>query len=751
MGIRKNFFNTKETLYFGSEIAVDFGIISKEKITEKKDGYAVQVLSISDSRHRVEIKIKLDEKETKIVLKKKDITKLQNTFVAWAYLVLGEENFNLKKDYKGKASKYLEQAVKHTWEDEEENGENSPVPYFLMAKYDVEVRFVNNVRIELYKFFNKGKKLFRGFYEQLLAKEKNKVRKVMIAEKALEYYPKDETLLGVISSDLFEQERYADCANFLKEKKTILSAEEWLSMDYLRITFIRCLIREGLYENAVEELKNDISPFGSNYTNLLKGILYHSQKDYPQAIKAFEQVLMEDYTDNDTSIVATYYLAECYLINKDKVKLENLISSFSLQENQIFLFGIPLYKQEEILDIFSRLIASKDLDERIIAKIKAMYAYVLQEEIYYSPGSSKKQELTNKEKSIVEKCLTLLKESLLYYPDIVFINGLYSNLLEMKGDFDEAFDYKIRSLLKDDKNNTFYVSVELKKCTVQYMARYPARLKELITETEGSLANYVDPLGFDSDVGALWDLKMYKQIADLYKYVKPFISNFSKIGELREHTSGGGLFEVAYSLSEIGDIDECIFLYEKVVADDEENSSALNNLAIAYEKKGEKVKAKKYIKMARDLVENDALVDRNYKRLFSSTKTKIEDNSSKKEPEIPKTEVSLPITKIEGKTGYLVLSKEKIPIGPSANVPFKLLEALCPFGKPKGISAVFNMTNTERSKYKIAQPLSLLEKQAQLRLRLKELQEVLRVKRMKVSLVFNLQEETVFLEHHTRG
>jgi hypothetical protein len=92
------------------------------------------------------------------------------------------------------------------------------------------------------------------------------------------------------------------------------------------------------------------------------------------------------------------------------------------------------------------------------------------------------------------------------------------------------------------------------------------------------------------------------------------------------------------------------------------------------------------------------------------------------------------------------LNGGKIEIGPAKNIPFKLIETLCPFGTPKATNAVFNGTNTERSKYKTEQ-LSLLQKQDILRNRIKELQEILRIKKVKVQLVFNENDETTFLKH----
>lgn len=96
--------------------------------------------------------------------------------------------------------------------------------------------------------------------------------------------------------------------------------------------------------------------------------------------------------------------------------------------------------------------------------------------------------------------------------------------------------------------------------------------------------------------------------------------------------------------------------------------------------------------------------------------------------------------------GYLDWDKGKTEIGPAKNGPFKLLEALCPFGAPKGIGAIYKASLTGRSKHKEGDPLSPDEKQGILRHRIKELQKILKKKKIKVSLVFDTRAETVFLK-----
>ncbi len=749
-----NPFYIPETIFLNPDTAGSFGILAKSEakdpVKEEKEvvSIPVQVLKIEEAEKKIVVTLKLEDKEVQISYKKTELNRMKNLFIGWAYLLISDEDYKTRDENKKKASEHLKEASKPVRDEEEgpdDDDEPSPLAHYLISKYDLNISWAKSHRLELYHHFNKGKALFRDFYHQLIYREPNQLRKIMIAQKALEYYPNDGFFIELIANDLFHQKRCLDCIEFITERRKHFSDNEWVEMDTLRITLIRAYNQEKMYTEALEELKTNIRAFSTDYTNLLKGTVYHQQKNYPEAIKAFEQVVIEDYINHDAAVIATYYLLECYLLNKDTYKLSNIINSFTLDDHQVYVFGHEPYKEKEIIKMFERVLASKEIDDRLLAKVKIMYAYMLQEGLQFGQGS--KEPLTKDEKEILDKCLTLVKEALPFHKENIFANGFYSNLLSANGNNEEAMDYKLRSVLKGD--STYYVGAELGETHDYYMNSYPAHFKKLLGDDNGSILNYIENLAFEYDIGGLWKHKKYKQIVELYKIVKTHIPSNSRFGEMSGFTGSGDWFDIAYSLSETGDTKESITVYENILKTDTENPSVLNNLAIAYEKLGDMKKAKMHIQKAKKLAPEDEIVSRNYSRLTSIKKT-AEVTSSKKEVEMPKQENSEPSTVVEGSTGYLVLGKQKIVIGPAKNVPFKLLEALCPFGKPNAVSAVYNQTKTERSKFKDTN-LSLSEKERQLRLRLKELQEVLKPKRIRVSLVFNSKGETVFLEHNSRG
>lgn len=117
----------------------------------------------------------------------------------------------------------------------------------------------------------------------------------------------------------------------------------------------------------------------------------------------------------------------------------------------------------------------------------------------------------------------------------------------------------------------------------------------------------------------------------------------------------------------------------------------------------------------------------------------FKDGSFKKTPLVEQSTYS------EHDLGFLLFSGKKIKIGSDKNTNFKLLETLCPFGEEKSVETVFRTTTTKRSKHRNSN-LSFLEKQEALRIRVKELQDILNKERVLVTLCFNDEAGTVYLK-----
>jgi tetratricopeptide (TPR) repeat protein len=391
-----------------------------------------------------------------------------------------------------------------------------------------------------------------------------------------------------------------------------------------------------------------------------------------------EEAVIEDYTDTGVTSLASYYLIDCYFSLKNIPKLEEVIASFNLQHDEFLNTGaLPVDYRDILPKILKRAIKCDGLDEMSVAKLKGMQAYVTQEIIPQYHDLKIKRTSKTLEGKVINEALKLTEEALAFYPSEGFFNTLYSNLLYNASQPDKAMDYKLRSIAKKD-NGGLYANVSLSDCTEEYINNYAENLKKIFGEIDGDAArNYVEGYDFDSDVGTLWDRKLYAQISELYKFIKPQITDYSKIGELSDVLKGGGLFEVAYSLNESGDVDMAREAYEMHIKTKGESSAAYNNLAIIYEKKKNAAKAIELIKKAKELAgPDDELVNRNYQRICGNKQN---------DTQRPKAEASVPRSKpklsFDEKTGQVHFGKNSVEI-PLGSNQYQLCKAV--FGVPIG-------------------------------------------------------------------
>lgn len=83
-------------------------------------------------------------------------------------------------------------------------------------------------------------------------------------------------------------------------------------------------------------------------------------------------------------------------------------------------------------------------------------------------------------------------------------------------------------------------------------------------------------------------------------------------------------FEVAYALNEQDELSEAEKIYEHIVAEEENNSAALNNLSNIKKKNGEIDKAFELIGRAQDIEPEDEIILRNYESLLTMVQERDE-------------------------------------------------------------------------------------------------------------------------------
>ncbi len=670
-------FDEIETVYLEPKTAFDFGIIKDNP--SKMGVISFQPISIQEKEGTITIVGKVDDNETTLKYEKETLTPRYKVLVAWVYLLL--RKYETQDKTNKIASEYLKEALKEDLEmlRQKPIDERWAFPYYLISNYGLDVAKVLNVRAEMYKFLKCSKPLFLDFYKEILRQEKNPIRKVAVARIAEKIYPSEGWFIREIADDLFDQHKYDECiAYLLSVEKRIHDKKEW-DETAGRMTLWQCYLKKRMYKEALAELSTPLHDpyFYEDYASLLRGIVFIYQRKWADAIKNFEQVVIEDVKDTNLAICASYYLIECFLATKNLVKVEQVISAFKLQEDELFLFDTRVHFGNDAVRILSKVIKSRAISDEGVAKLKGMLAYILYK-LLPAKNENKRRKLTSREKDGIEKALKLTKQALDFFPAEVFFNALYSELLYEKKLYEEAMDYKIKSLIKDAGLGVIYANVELADCTDEYLHSYPQKVRDTFSMFDATPENYIEYYGFDNDVTALWKRKLYRQIADLYLYVKPYIKDYKNIGEISSHTGGTGLFEIAYSLSEAGNKEEAKWVYEKHNNLNGENSSSLNNLAIIFEKEGNLKKAKELITKAKSLNSDDEIVNRNCGRICGN---KNDGNAQKERKEIAAQKRKKDKLTFDPITGEISLGSNKCSI-PFASNQYQLCKIL--FAKPLG-------------------------------------------------------------------
>lgn len=604
-------FGEIETIYLEQKTAIDFGVINKPS---KKEVVPFQPISVQEKDGTITIVGMVNDEGKTLKYEKTKLTPKLNAFIAWVYLLLSK--YETREKTKEIASNYLKEALREDLDmlRKKPIDERWAFPYYLISSFDLDVDGVRDVHAEMYKFLKSSKPLFLDYYKEILRHEKNPIRKVTVARVAENIFPSESWFIGQIADDLFTQRKYDECiAYLLGVKKRISNKAEWEESGG-RLTLWKCYREKHMYKAALDELSSPLlNPyFNEDYTYLLRGIIFSQQRKWVDAIKNFEHVITEHMSDSGLVTFASCHLIECFLETKNIVRVEQIVSTFKLEDDEMFLHGMPLYYADDMARILSKVVKSRVVCDEGIAKLKGILAYTLYRLL---PEKNAMRKLTRKEKDSIQRAIKLVKEALDFFPDEVFFNALYSELLHKKKLYDEAMDYKIKSLIKDASPTALYATAELANCTDAYLEAYPQKVRDTFSALNATPENYVENYGFDSDVAVLWKKKLYSQIADLFLYVKPYIKDYKQIGEISSHTGGTGLFELAYSLNQAGNKDEAKWLYEKHNELNGENSSSLNNLALIYEKEGNLKKAKELITKAKSFKGNDEIVGKNYARI----------------------------------------------------------------------------------------------------------------------------------------
>ncbi|HCJ67502.1 MAG TPA: hypothetical protein DHV62_09360 [Elusimicrobia bacterium] len=353
-------------------------------------------------------------------------------------------------------------------------------------------------------------------------------------------------------------------------------------------------------------------------------MLYFEKKDYEQAAEFFNETVKKSVPlrEDDIKDASSYYLLSCYQRENNISKMEEMLNFLPLPVEPI---GIDefCFDYDDIVEKTLQGMLNSKVNELTKAKAKGILAYLIKEKRL--PNIEKREidrKFTSKELKDLNYGLQLIQDCLEYYPDNNTFNGVYSDLLYLKKDYDNSFIYKIKTLANRSKEE-YLCSVYLTECSDKFLDNYVSHIKQELENIYNAEEEYIK-YDFSGDLQSLFERKKYRTIDNLFKWLEDKL-DLEKVEKEYKSYYGGGLFEIAYSSEEVGNINRAKYLYEKYLEINGESSSVLNNLAIIYEQQGNLKRAKKFIKRAKQLTKgNDETINRNFTRIFAKTKTKKE-------------------------------------------------------------------------------------------------------------------------------
>lgn len=577
-------------------------------IKDEQIGIVISVNSVKETENEIVIDIsywdqELNEETKQINLSynKNKLSPYDYILIGWIYIVYyftekGEHYINTAKEFLIKSIK---------------KGVNSCLPHYLLANFPLNyIEGVNRVD-NLYSALDDYDDTFPDFYSFLYMKDENKIRAVGVLKKGLEKFPTSFILNYHLSNYLIRKKNYKEALKFLRNinSKEYKNYGSRFLIDLFYNVFM-CNINLGDFDEAERTIKNNVV-FNKYRISLLNGLLEYHKSEFETASNYFLECIQKNLLKVE-GYCSYYYLLDCYVKLK-KYDLLNDILSVIPDENIDY---IDYYLNMEFLDLAESCleeIIELDIDEMSIARAKGLLASIILYErlpnFIYEP----RRILTKKEKNLLEKTESLIKNTLNFYPTNQFFLTTFSDVLFIKGKFDESMIVKLKSLecrIYDQVSET-YTNISLENCTEIFINNYKNRIEKIFFKKKELKEIYVKEQ-LQLDIEDLFSMKRYDVINNLYFYLR---------GDI-DFDNSDYLFEIAYSLREEEYVDEAETIYNKIVEREPKNTSVLNNLAIIFEKKGELDKAIDLIKTAKDLNQKDIVIINNFNRITGLVKPK---------------------------------------------------------------------------------------------------------------------------------
>lgn len=450
--------------------------------------------------------------------------------------------------------------------------------------------------------------IFPEYYSQLYIADKNKIKAIGVIKEGLKKFPTSFILNYHFINYLIEENSFGKALEYMKVIDINDNDYGSRFMTDLCYNKFICHIKLKEFEKA-EKFLEDNDAFSNSEILLLKGLLYYHQTNFKTASNFFLDYIQMDLNEC-YGFCSYYFLLDCYLKLKKYDLLSNILIVIPDEEIDYIDYGLNV----EFLEIAENCleeITKLDIDELIIARAEGLLASIILQKRLPRFDDEAKRALTKKENNFLIKSEFLIKNAINFYPTNQFFLTTYSNILFLKEQFDEAMtiNLKILESIAHDKDYMNYADVSLENCSEKFINNYKNILEKVFSD-EDTLKTYINDQ-FPYDINTLSNLKKYNVIVDLYFYFKKSI----------DLNKSDYLFEIAYSLKEKGFTDDSEFIYSKLIDIEPSNASALNNLALIFEEKGELGKAKGLIIKAKARSKDNVNIINNFNRITGKKKT----------------------------------------------------------------------------------------------------------------------------------
>jgi tetratricopeptide (TPR) repeat protein len=379
---------------------------------------------------------------------------------------------------------------------------------------------------------------FYIFLSWLYKKKKDPEEEIKILKKALEKGLKSASLFFSVGEYYFDNNLFSES----------------------RIYFSQALTLNVLY------------PVNNYAINYFIANSYYKEGDTLNAERYYRKSFEESKND-ETSFFGFFGLIIIYNDQKRILDIQNLIDEIQIDEKIFFdnyiLTGGPFWLDSEITESIESFYDLK--------KISAIFNI-----LKFNDANDLFLGKFWLIKGLLSKCLdsitgryNAIKKVLKYLPAFKY-EFLYTELCSI---YSDIFNYK-----KEKRQDLIAVIKSYKLDLENYSSRY----KTLVVQN------------LDSVISVLFELKLYKDIVEIYRLFK-----------IDQITEAGIWFEIGYSLCELKEFKEAKTAYERHIKIKGETSASLNNLANIYKKEDELSKAIELYKRALELDPNDKIPKNN--------------------------------------------------------------------------------------------------------------------------------------------